>query len=93
MMRTFWKFLSVALVASCFAFGLIGISLYWWPSIPSNPRPAEGRIYPLNNHGHRTYMNRSEYLLHVLPFWIYPPFLLAYGAILHFVDPFDQKRH
>jgi len=92
LMRTFWKVLSVVLFASCFLSGLIGISLYAWPNIPSSPRPAEGRIYPLNNHGHYTYMNRSEHILSQIPFWITPVFLPAFAAIQYFVDPFDELR-
>jgi hypothetical protein len=92
LMRTFWKVLSVALFASCMVFHLISFSMYWWPNIPSSPQPAEGRIYPLNNHGHYTYMNRSEYLLEQIPFWIYPLFLAAFAAIQYFADPFDELR-
>lgn len=91
-MRTFWRTVSVILFASCFVFGMVGVSMYWWPNIPSTPEPSEGRVYPLNNHGHYTYMNRSEHLLHLIPFLIYPVFLPAFAAIQHFLDPFDKKR-
>jgi hypothetical protein len=63
-MRTFWKVLTITLLVICFVSGVLGISMYWWPNIPSAPRPAEGRIYPLDNHAHYTHMNSSEYLLH-----------------------------
>jgi hypothetical protein len=47
----------------CFVSGVLGISMYWWPNIPSVPRPAEGRIYPLNNHAHCTCMNARKVFL------------------------------
>jgi hypothetical protein len=91
-MRAFWKVLSIALFATGIGCGLISFSMYAWPNIPSSPRPAEGRIYPLNNHGHSTYMNRSEYLLRQAVWAIFPICLLGYATIWHFVDPFDQKK-
>ncbi len=91
-MRTFWKLLAIALFATCFVFGVVGISLFWWPNIPSSPRPDEGRIYPLNNHGHYTYMNRSEHLVQEITWGGSPMLLIAFAAIQHFVDPFEYKR-
>jgi hypothetical protein len=67
--KTFWKVITGLLFFPTFAYGLLVISMYWWPSIPSTPRPAEGRIYPLNNHGEYAYMNRREHLMHE----VYPP--------------------
>jgi hypothetical protein len=91
-MRTFWKILTImlsVLLAVCF---LTGFSMYWWPGIPPSPRPAEGRVYPLNNHGTYTYMNRQEYLLNQSVRWMFLVLLLPCAAIIHFVDPFDEKR-
>jgi hypothetical protein len=71
---------------------LIGFSMYWWPSIPSTPQPSEGRVYPLNNHDHYTYMNRREYLLNRSVHWIFPAAFFPYFAIQYFIDPFGRKR-
>jgi hypothetical protein len=60
-MRTFWKILATVLFVTTFASSLIDVSMFWWPDMPSSPRPSEGRVYQLNNHGHYTYMNRREY--------------------------------
>ena len=90
--KTFWKMLFVAVFATCLACVFVDISMYWWPNIPSSPQPSEGRIYPLNNHGHYTYMNRSE---HLLDRTLVGAFLLLFATsagIGHFVDPFDVKR-
>jgi hypothetical protein len=90
--RTFWKILTVSIFVPMFASFLISFSMYWWPSIPSTPHPAEGLVYPLNNHGTYTYMNRNEYLLSHAMWWIYLVGMPALAAIEHFVDPFDHKR-
>jgi hypothetical protein len=90
--RTFWKTLTVLISIPMLASFLISFSMYWWPSIPSATRPSEGRVYPLNNHGTYTYMNRNEYLLEHAMWWIYPVGLPALAAIEHFIDPFDRKR-
>jgi hypothetical protein len=91
-MRTLWRILTIALLAACVTFGVIDISMYGWPSIPSSPRPSEGRIFPLNNHGHYTYMNRSEYLLRESMQWGFILAAIALGVIQHFVNPFDEKK-
>ena len=90
--QTFWKVLSVVLTVFLAVSFLINFSMYWWPNIPSSPRPTEGRVYPLNNHGHYTYMNRQEYLLNVILFWAFPALFFPLAAIQHFLDPFNQKR-
>jgi hypothetical protein len=89
---TFWKILTVLVFVPMLVSFLISFSMYWWPGIPSSPQPAEGRIYPLNNHGHYTYMNRTECLLNQAMWWIYPSGMAALIAIEYFVDPFDHKR-
>jgi hypothetical protein len=66
--------------------------MYWWPNIPPSPRLAEGRVYPLNDHGYYTYMNRSEYTLREVIGWFWPPLVIALGAIQYFVDPFGELR-
>jgi hypothetical protein len=91
-MRTFWKILCVALLVGMLVPFLVDLSMFYWPSIPSSPRPAEGRVYPLNNHGHYTYMNRREHLLDESVQWIFLICLPALMAIQHFVDPFEMKR-
>jgi hypothetical protein len=91
-MRTFWKVLSTVLFVAAIASFLVNVSMYWWPDMPSSPNPAEGRIYPLNNHERYTYMNKSEYDLGWALSSIFTVCLGAYGAIYYFVDPFDQKR-
>jgi hypothetical protein len=91
-MRTFWKSLSIVLFATCIVFGLIGLSMFWWPNMPSSPRPAEGRVYPLNNHGHYTYMNGSERLIQKIAWGGSPILFVCFAAIQYFVDPFDYKR-
>jgi hypothetical protein len=91
-MKKFWKCLLIALMAAAFGLFSITLSMYWWPGIPSSPRPAEGRVYPLNNHGYYTYMNKSEYRLQQIFWWTYPALIAALAAIQHFVDPFDYKR-
>jgi len=89
--RTFWKVLSIGLAMFLVVSFVINISMYWWPNIPSSPRPAEGRVYPLNNHGYYTYMNRQEYLLNMALEWIFPALFFPLVAIQYFLDPFDQK--
>jgi hypothetical protein len=91
-MRKFWKLSSIVLFTICVAFMLTGLSMFWWPNIPSSPRPSEGRVYPLNNHGHYTYMNDSERFIHQLTLEGSPILLVAFAAIQYFVDPFDYKR-
>src|SRR5882762_6599868 len=91
-MRIFWKLLSITLFTACLVFSLTGLSMFWWPNIPSSPRPAEGRIYPLNNHGHYTYMNDSEHFIQELTWGGCPILVAAFAAIQYFVDPFDYKR-
>ena len=91
-MRAFWKVLMVTLMVVYFACFLVDFSMYWWPDMPTSPRPAEGRVYPLNKHSHYTYMNEREHRLHEAT-WLFLPFvLLGLGLIFHFVDPFDEKR-
>jgi hypothetical protein len=91
-MLRFWKFLSIVLFATCIVSGVLAFSLFWWPNIPSSPRPEEGRIYPLNNHGHYTYMNSSEW--YILEFALNgtPILLLTFAAIQYLVDPFGEIR-
>jgi hypothetical protein len=91
-MRAFWKALSIALVVMLLGCGLLSLSMYAWPTIPSSPRPAEGRTYPLNNHGHYTYMNRSEYLVRETIQLIWIPLIFGFGAIQYFLDPFGERR-
>jgi hypothetical protein len=90
-MRTFWKPLTITLLVTCFVSGALVIS-DWWPNIPSAPRPAEGRIYPLNNHAHNKYMNRSEFLLQKWILSDFPLVVLALGAIQCLADPFGELR-
>jgi hypothetical protein len=66
--------------------------MFWWPDMPSTPNPAEGRIYPLNNHGHYTYMNRSEYLLDETLKAMFPILLIGFAAIQYSIDPFGEIR-
>jgi hypothetical protein len=91
-MRTFWKILYASLFVVFGVIYTVEVSMYFWPSIPSSPRPAEGRIYPLNNHRRYTYMNRREYLLYEDSRLVLPIILVAIGAIYYFVDPFEQKK-
>lgn len=90
--KTFWKILFVVVFSTCLASILLDISMYSWPGIPHSPQPSEGRIYPLNNHGYYTYMNRSEYLLDRTLTGAFFSLFAASAAILLFVDPFDDKR-
>jgi hypothetical protein len=79
----------MVIYAACF---LVTFSMYWWPDMPTAPQPAEGRIYPLNNHAHYTYMNKWENHLRET-IWLGLPFLLAgLGLIIHFIDPFGEKH-
>jgi hypothetical protein len=89
--KKFWKVVCVLLFVVYAAIFIVDFSMFYWPSIPLSPKPAEGRIYPLNNHGRYTYMNRREYLLDEDGRLI--GFLLLGGimAICYFVDPFDFK--
>jgi len=41
-------------------FGFFGLYLYYDATRGTVRRPAEGRIYELNNHGHRVYLTRQE---------------------------------
>ena len=90
-MRTFWKVVSVVLAVLLPVSLLVNISMYWWPNIPSSPRPTEGRVYPLNNHGHYTYMNRQEFMLNESLTWAFLALFFPFVAIQHFLDPFNQK--
>jgi hypothetical protein len=90
-MQTFWNALTITLLVTCFVSGVLVISMYWRPKIPSAPRPAEGRIYPLKI-AHSTYMNRSEYLLHEWILSCFPLVVLALGAIQYLADPFGELR-
>jgi hypothetical protein len=91
-MKIFWKILTVVLFWTLLLSFLIDFSMFWWPSIPSSPRPAEGRVYPLNNHGTYTYMNRWEYLLDERLKWGFFVGIAALAAIQFLMDPFDYKR-
>jgi len=91
-MRVFWKVLMVTLAVTYAVCFLVSFSMYWWPDMPTSPRPAEGRVYALNNHGHYTYMNEWEHRLNER-IWLAAPLLFAgFALIMHFVDPFDGKR-
>ena len=35
---------------------------FYFRDMPSVPDPSTGRSYPLNSHGHVTYLTRTEYL-------------------------------
>jgi len=94
-MRTFSKVLLIILIVTYFAGFLVDFSMFSWDDMSTAPLPAEGRIYPLNNHGHRTYMKRWEYRLHEtlslsLPVLLF--LLLGLGLVVHFIDPPDQRR-
>jgi hypothetical protein len=91
-MQTFWKILATVLFVTVFASFLINFSMFWWPDMPSSPRPSEGRVYPLNNRGYSTYMNRREYLLRWVLEDVHFAGGAAFAAIYFFVDPFDDKR-
>jgi hypothetical protein len=91
-LRIFWKVLLVILIVTYSACFLVRFSMYWWPDMPTSPRPAEGRIYPLNNHAHYTYMSEWEHRFDETSLLILPFLLLCLGLIIHFVDPFDEKR-
>jgi hypothetical protein len=54
--------------------------------------PAEGRIYPLNNHGNYTYMNEWEHRLDETLSLMCPFLFVGLALIVHFIDPFDEKR-
>lgn len=90
--QTFWKVLAILLLTIFLVCLLIALSMPFWSNIPSEPQPSEGRIYPLNNHGHYTYMNRREYLLNQAAEWTMPAVFFPFFAIQYFIDPFDRKR-
>ena len=87
----FWKFVYVLLIVLGASLGFINFSMFYWPTIPSSPKPSEGRIYSFNNHGKHTYMNRQEFLIRRAGDAIVPLAVLAAVAIGYFIDPFDQK--
>lgn len=91
-MRNVWKVVSVFLFLVFAITFTVDFSMYYWPSLPASPQPAEGRIYPLNNHGRYTYMNRREYELDQAAEFGLPLLLGAIGAIYYFIDPFDLKE-
>ena len=88
----FWKVAAVTSGLAAALFLLTSLSMYYWPSIPSEPRPAEGRIYPLNNHGHYTYMNLDEYRLSENAWLGFIGAFAVFAAVQHFQDPFRHKR-
>jgi hypothetical protein len=73
-MRALWKVLTVVLMAIWVACFLVNFSMYWWPDMPTSPRPEQGRIYPLNNHGSYTYMNAWDHRLN-WTIWQVTPFV------------------
>jgi hypothetical protein len=91
-MKKVWKAVYVFLFAVFSLTFIVVFSMFYWPSIPSHPEPAEGRVYPLNNHGKHTYMNRREYLMQEDAQLVLPLTLASFGAIYYFIDPFDQKK-
>jgi hypothetical protein len=91
-MRILWKTLTIALLAGFLVLFSVDVSMFFWPSLPTSPRPAEGRIYPLNNHRRYTYMNRREYEFNNAVEVVLPIILAAIGAIYYFADPFDLRR-
>lgn len=91
-MKTFWKVISVVLFAVFATTFIIDFSMFYWPSLPPSPKPAEGRVYPLNNHGRYTYMNRREYELDQDAHLVLPLALASIGAIYYFIDPFDLRE-
>jgi hypothetical protein len=90
-MRMFWKVLTIVLAVASSTCMLLTLSMYYWPDMTTSSRPSEGRIYPLNNHGHYTHMNESEHLLWRVTWWMFPIFAICLGALIHFVDPFSDK--
>jgi hypothetical protein len=90
-MKNVWKLVYVLLFVMGTLIFAVNFSMFYWPSIPSSPKPAEGRIYPLNNHGKHTYMNRQEFVIRQAGDSMLPLALLAIVAIYYFIDPFDQK--
>ena len=91
-MRTFWKGMTIVFFVLALACTIIIVSMYSWPDMSTSPRPEEGRIYSLNNHGHLTYMNEWEFLLRRTLIATHLLSLAAIGAVYYFVDPFDFKR-
>lgn len=91
-MLMFWKAVSIVLFVAVIGAFLVDFSMFWWPNIPSSPDPAEGRVYPLNNHSRYTYMNKREHDLQQLMFVIFFLGGSAFALIHHFVDPFDYKH-
>jgi hypothetical protein len=90
-MKTFLKLTMIVLVVAIFTSLAVEVSMYYWPGIPPVPDARQGRIYPLDNHGGYTYMNRQEYLLRGSLFWIFFVCFSAAAAIEQFLDPFDRK--
>jgi hypothetical protein len=90
--RKFWRILCKIWFVMLIPLFLVNFSMYWWPDMPSSPRPTEGRIYPLNNHGHNTYMNEREHLFEEVfwPVWMFS--IASLIAIDFLIDPFDRKR-
>jgi hypothetical protein len=91
-MRNFWKILSVALFFAFAVLFLVTVSMYWWPGIPSSPQPLEGRIYPLNNHAHYTYMNRAEYDLRERMYLAIKVLIVTLALVQWIIDPFEYKK-
>ena len=89
--KTLWKVISVLLFVMLATTFIIAFSMFYWPSIPSSPQRAQGRIYPLNNHGRYTFMNHREYQIQEGAQIILPLTLASIGAIYYFIDPFDLK--
>ena len=85
--HTFWRIVTKLLFVMLCPLFLVRFSMYWWPDMPSSPRPSEGRIYPLNNHDHYTYMNEKEHLFDETFWWVFPAGVFAIAVIQFFVDP------
>jgi hypothetical protein len=54
-----WRTVTYAFLGMAFLLFFSAVS-YIFVDAPTQPDPLTGRIYPLNNHGHVTYLTRRE---------------------------------
>jgi hypothetical protein len=78
----------VAASFTCFGFGLS----FYFGKFPATPQPAQGRIYPLNNHGYITYLTKHDTITQEVSFVLFGVLFATAALINHFIEPFDTRK-
>ena len=75
---------SAAFAVIGWIFTMCSVSVWFWPNIPTQPRPETGHVFPMNMHGTPVYWTRTEVGVHN---WLGWP-----GISLFFVGVLLNKR-